>query len=484
MRLRLLSASLGVLLLSACAGAPAHVVDPVRHMADTSRLDAPVAIPQPKAPEVNQATADLRALVLRALQDSPVIRQALLGVDGGAYRYAAARAAFAPVLDLGIGGGIGDQGGQTEIGGRGNAGLTAGWTIYDGGRREAVAERAALDRLAATDSLAERLEIVSGDTISAAADVIVQQEVGRIAAANLVEHQRIMRIVRDRIAAEQASPLDADEVASRIELAEQRVIAARAGEERARATFRRLAGFDLPDTALGDAPAVPSAEVALEKVDQHPRLRAEEARLQAAIQRVIALDAEGDGSVRLAAGPLGWAKIAFVGADPFSIASALVQIAAPLLDGGRIDAETRAAIVDVRVQAERVREIRRAIEADIETLDADLRAAKDQAASVSRQADIADRVAAGYLDQYQQGTRQILDVLTATNEGFVARARDVASAYAVTATSYAFLARAGGLTAALDLVDHVPVDLRAGNPFMPADLVPDAEPAQTAAAVE
>lgn len=341
--------------------------------APTTRADAGVAVP----PAWSTATpAEARPSLARWWQRfgdpalTGLIEQALAANTSIASAQAALRQsrALAQVQQARLGPDVGISGSaqrnRTAAGGSSNSfrvGFDASWEPDVFGGQRAARDAAALDAEVSAASL--------GDVqVSVAAEVaqtyITLRSTGQrlaIARENLASQEETLRITQWRVQAGLATSLQSEQARAAVEQTRAQIPAlqtslALSRHQLALLTGRTVAAFALAD---GDALPQPAEDLALafpaDTLRQRPDVRAAEARVAAAAQRVLQADAARYPSFSLS-GSLGLSALTLSGLGSGAVVSSLLaSVSMPLFDGGasRAQGDAQRAAFDQAREAHR-----------------------------------------------------------------------------------------------------------------------------------
>lgn len=395
-----------------------------------------------------------------------------------------ARAGYLPSLDLrgGIGGEIASTP-ATRRRGPGSTGATQqarsevqlklSQMLFDGFATQSEVER----QISRVDSAAYRVqeaaEFVAVDAIEAHLDVLRNQQILALNRENVAAHERILRQVRSLERAGRADVADVQQTEARLANAQASLAQANGALADAIAMYQRVVGRE-PEALSLDPPPVAAL----------PKDR-ESAAALASVQSPTVLIAAAD--VDVAAAELRGSRAGYYprldaeltaqtfrnvdGAQgPDSSASAMVVLRYNLFRGGADVArereafhrlnEARASLVKQRLKAEE--QARQSVNA-YETAKARVVAQRARVEAQRRTRD-------AYTSQFELGQRDLLDVLDAENELFLARVQLVTAEFTERFAVYKVLGVTGTLLDTLEVArprEHVNVYRSAGRQQTP-----------------
>lgn len=396
-----------------------------------------------------------------------------------------ARAGYLPSLDLR--GGIGGEVASTPATRRRGPGSTnstqqtrselqlkLSQMLFDGFATQSEVER----QLSRVDSAAYRVqeaaEFVAVDAVEAHLDVLRNQQIVALNRENVAAHERILRQVRSLERAGRADVADVQQTEARLANAQSSLAQANGALADAIALYQRVVGRE-PDALTLDAPPVAAL----------PKDR-ESAAALASVQNPSVLIAAAD--VDVAAAELRGSRAGYYprldaeftaqtfrnvdGAEgPDSSASAMLVLRYNLFRGGadlarereafhRLN-EARASLVKQRLRAEEL--ARQSVNA-YET-------AKARVAAQRARVEAQRRTRDAYASQFELGQRDLLDVLDAENELFLARVQLLTAEFTERFAVYKVLGVTGTLLDTLEVVrprEHINVYRSASRSQKPA----------------
>ncbi len=376
-----------------------------------------------------------------------------------------ARAGYLPSLDVraGIGGEIASTPGTRRRGPgstdstqqtRSEAQIKLSQMLFDGFATQSEVER----QLARVDSAAYRVqeaaEFVAVDAIEAHLDILRNQQIVALNRENVAAHERILRQVRSLERAGRVDAADVQQTEARLANARASLAQATGALADAIAFYQRVVGRE-PDALTLDPP--PTAALPKDK---------EAAAALASVQSPTVLIAAAD--VDVAAAELRGSRAGYYpridaeltaqtfrnvggGEGPDSSASAMLVLRYNLFRGGADVArereafhrlnEARAALVKQRLRAEEL--ARQAVNA-YET-------ARERVAAQRARVEAQRRTRDSYQSQFELGQRDLLDVLDAENELFLARVQLITAEFTERFAVYKILGVTGTLLDTLEI---------------------------------
>jgi multidrug efflux system outer membrane protein len=229
------------------------------------------------------------------------------------------------------------------------AGLDAAWEFDVFGGRRAASKASTLDAQASAATLADVQVSVAAEVAIAYLSLRGSEARLAIAADNLASQQETLQITDWRVQAGLATSLDAEQARAAVEQTRAQLPALQKAAALSRHQLALLTGrsvADLPALGPGTLPAAP-ADLALafpaETLRQRADVRAAEARVAAAAQRVVQADAARYPSFSIS-GSLGLSALTLPGlTGGGAVASALLAgVSLPIFDGGAAKAQVGA----------------------------------------------------------------------------------------------------------------------------------------------
>ncbi len=337
---------------------------------------------------------------------------------------------------------------------RREASLTLRQLLFDGFETQAEIAR----QRARVDSAARRVqqnaEFVALDAIQAHLEVLRRQGIVDLAERNVRRHQEIVAKVRRLEREGRVSIADLRQAEARLAQAREDLVRARGDLADARAAFQRVVGTAPENLILDPAPA-----------DALPQSR-EEAAARASVANPQVLVALAD--VDAAEAELRRVRAAFypdldlqvradygegVGGNPHTAgqASALLVLRYNLYRGGADVAAEREAFHRINEARARLVKARRAAEEDARTSWNAWETARQRVEALRAKAEAQRRTRDAYAQQFELGQRNLLDLLDAENELFLARVSLRTAEFTERFAVYRLLAATGELLAALDV---------------------------------
>ncbi len=330
------------------------------------------------------------------------------------------------------------------------AGLDAGWEIDVFGGRRAAATASALDARASAATLADVQVSVAAEVALAYLSLRGSEARLTIAQDNLASQQETLQITEWRVQAGLATSLNAEQARAAVEQTRAQLPALQKAAALSRHQLARLTGrhvAELPALAAGPLPAAP-ADLALafpaDTLRQRADVRAAEARVAAAAQRVVQADAARHPSFSLS-GSLGLSALTLSGlTGGGAVASSLLAgVSLPIFDGGAAKAQVNAqhAAFDAAQTAWRagVLGALKEVEDALVTLQRD----RERLASLTRASEAAANAALLALQRYASGLVDFQTVLE-TQRSQLSAQDSVAGATVDVATDHVRLYKALG----------------------------------------
>ncbi|MGO4396136.1 TolC family outer membrane protein [Variovorax sp. M-6] len=372
----------------------------------------------------------------------------------------AARSAYYPQVNAGIS----SSSGNVPIDGYSGrqahqASLWVSQMLYDFGKVKGAVDEAQGAAVAARARVLLAIDNVTRDTAQAWVEVHRQQAMGNVAQAQVDGVRALAALVSERQSKGATSQSDVAQAQSRLEAARTQLLSAEAQAQRWRLNLMNLTQGTMPAGIAGEAPATlegacgaragalvgllpPSVQLAQADLDTaRAALRSADAQL------LPTLSLEGSVNRGLNAGSR-------LPGQQSNVSSLMVNLSAPLYEGGRSQARQRAAV--------RVVEAAEAALAHAQ-LSARQQLADAQAQSqdhAQRMPVLNDRAASTrltrdlYREQYLQlGSRSLLDLLNAEQEFHAARFDRVQSAHELQRLAMECLYQSGRLRDAFGLTD-------------------------------
>lgn len=228
-------------------------------------------------------------------------------------------------------------------------GLDAGWEIDIFGGRSAAASASALDAQASAATLADVQVSVAAEVALAYLSLRGSETRLAIAESNLASQQETLQITDWRVQAGLATSLNAEQARAAVEQTRAQLPALQKAAALSRHQLALLTGRDVAALPSLDGRPLPTApsDLALafpaDTLRQRADLRAAEARVAAAAQRVVQADAARYPSFSLG-GSLGLSALTLSGlTGGGAVASSLLAgVSLPIFDGGAAKAQVNA----------------------------------------------------------------------------------------------------------------------------------------------
>lgn len=345
-----LSALVGALLLAGCASLKAP----------SSSADAGVAVPAAWSLATPATTPTALARWWQRFDDpalTALIEQALAANTSIASAQAALRQsrALAQVQQARLGPDLGvsasAQRSRSASGGSANsfrAGFDASWEPDVFGGQRAARDAAALDAEASAFGLGDVQVSVAAEVAQTYVTLRSTEQRLAIARENLASQEETLQITQWRVQAGLATSLQSEQARAAVEQTRAQIPAlqttrALARHQLALLTGRTVADFKLPE---GGTLPQPADDLALafpaDTLRQRPDVRAAEAGVAAAAQRVLQADAARYPSFNLS-GSLGLSALTLSGLGSGAVVSSLLAgVSLPVFDGGALRAQGEA----------------------------------------------------------------------------------------------------------------------------------------------
>lgn len=289
----------------------------------------------------------LTALIEQALAANPSVASAQAALRQSRALVQVQQARLGP--DVGVSGSA--QRSRSASGGSANsfrAGFDASWEPDVFGGQRAARDAASLDAEASAFSLGEVQVSVAAEV---AQTYITLRSAGQrlaIARENLATQEETLRITQWRVQAGLATSLQSEQARAAVEQTRAQIPALQTSLALARHQLALLTGRGVAEFSLAEGGAVPQPadDLALafpaETLRQRPDVRAAEARVGAAAQRVVQADAARYPSFSLS-GSLGLSALTLSGLGSGAVVSSLLAgVSLPVFDGGALRAQGEA----------------------------------------------------------------------------------------------------------------------------------------------
>lgn len=292
--------------------------------------------------------ATLDALIADALAANTDIASARANLQRSRALAAAAQAQRGPTLDA-SGSAQRSRTNSSPATNRFQAGLDAGWEVDVFGGRRSAAAAADLDSQASAATLADVQVSVAAETALAYLSLRGSQSRLAIAQDNLASQQETLQITAWRVQAGLATSLVAEQARAAVEQTRAQLPALHKAAAQSRHQLALLSGRSVTTLPALDSAALPAVadDLALafpaETLRQRADVRAAEARVAAAAQRVVQADAARYPSFSLG-GSLGLSALTLsgLGGGAAVASSLLAGVSLPIFDGSAAKAQTDA----------------------------------------------------------------------------------------------------------------------------------------------
>ena len=345
-----LAALCSALALAGCASLSAPVAPP----------DAGVAVPAAWSSTTAAHDAETLSTWWQRFNDpalTMLVEQALATNTSIASAQAALRQsrALAQVQQARLGPDVGVSGSaqrsRSASGGSANsfrAGFDASWEPDVFGGQRAARDAASLDAEASAFSLGEVQVSVAAEVAQTYITLRSTEQRLAIARENLATQEETLRITQWRVQAGLATSLQSEQARAAVEQTRAQIPALQTSLALARHQLALLTGRSVAEFGLAEGGAVPQPadDLALafpaETLRQRPDVRAAEARVGAAAQRVVQADAARYPSFSLS-GSLGLSALTLSGLGSGAVVSSLLAgVSLPVFDGGALRAQGEA----------------------------------------------------------------------------------------------------------------------------------------------
>ncbi len=412
----------------------------------------------------NAGAVSLREAVRSALQTNPDIGIVAENQRAVEYEVDQAVGQYYPVIDYtGSGGYEATRDGTSfERGeGEGSFGMptysstvTLTQTLFDGRATDADVMRQESRLISATRRVRETSEFVGLDAIEAYLESLRQRELAQIAEENVRSHEFILELVEQKAAGGAATTADVQQVESRLAAAQATLTEAEAELRDADATYVRVIGesprnlvrpvppvWALPDTleeavalSLRNNPTVAVTRADLETTRQEFRSG------RAAMWPTVNLELSGNAARN---------EDGSRGADISG--SALIRVDYNLFRGFRDSNRVQELIHRIGESRQRHNRALRLTEEEMRIAWNSLTSARDRLAAQRREVEANDRVQQTYRQQFDVGGRNLLELLDAENELFIARGNLVTTEFLEIFSIFRILATGGVLMSVMDV---------------------------------
>jgi adhesin transport system outer membrane protein len=328
--------------------------------------------------------------------------------------------------------------------------------IFDGYSTSSEVERQQARVSAAAARVVERSEFIALDVVQAYLDVLRQIDLVRYAEDNVRAHVATYQDVQRRVRAGRSGVGDQRQAESRLAQARADLVVAQRRLDDARAFYARLVGsepLDLRKPALSEKTLPATLQQALNNTAaNNPSVTVALRDIEAAEARARFTNAPFWPRLDLEVTGSQGHNVDGLQGDDDSF-SALLVARWNLYSGGGDTARRRAALERVNEARERMMKIK--IKADEETRRSwtALVRQREQAKVLGQRLASAEGVLAAYRQQFSIGQRDLLDVVDAQNDVFLARSRHTTAQYSALFAGYRVVAVSGDLLAAFKIKD-------------------------------
>lgn len=447
----------GALALAGCAALPVEATDTTAGVTVPPRWHASDAAPRDAGSLAQwwQRFGDptLTALVEQALRANTSVASAQAALRQARALVQVQQARLGPSLDASA------SAQRSRSGGAGasnlfRAGFDAGWEPDVFGGQRATRDAAALDAEASAASLGDVQVSVAAEVAQSYITLRSAERRLVIARENLASQEETLRITQWRVQAGLATSLEAEQARTAVEQTRAQVPALQTAIAQARHQLALLTGRTVAELSLpqgGDVPQ-PADELALafpaDTLRQRPDVRAAEARVGAAAQRVVQAEAARYPSFSLS-GTLGLSALTLSGLTGGGAAagSLLAGVSLPLFDGGALRAQADAQQAALEQARAGHRGTVLAALKDVEDALVALQGDRERLARLRAAAEAADNAALLARQRYASGLVDFQTVLT-TQRTQLSAQDSVAGGHADVASDHVrlFKALGGGWT--------------------------------------
>lgn len=334
------------------------------------------------------------------------------------------------------------------------SGLTLTQLLFDGRATDADVARQESRVISATRRVRETSEFIGQDAIEAYLESLRQRELAAIAEENVRIHELTLELVEQKAAGGAATTADVQQAESRLAAAQATLTEAEARLRDADATYVRVIG-ESPKELVRPVPptwALPSTledAVAL-ALRNNPTIAVTRADLETTRQEFRAGKSAFWPTVNLELNSnAARNEDGSRGAD--LSASALVTVSYNLYRGGRDYNRVQELIHRIGESRQRHNRAVRLTEEEMRIGWNALTSSRDRLAAQRREVEANDRVRETYRQQFDVGGRNLLELLDAENELFIAKGNLVTTEFLELFSIYRILATGGILMAALDV---------------------------------
>jgi adhesin transport system outer membrane protein len=332
--------------------------------------------------------------------------------------------------------------------------LTLTQLLFDGRATDADVARQESRVVSATRRVRETSEFVAQDAIEAYLESLRQRELAAVAEENVAIHELTLELVEQKAAGGAATAADVQQAESRLAAAQATLAEAEARLRDADATYVRVIGeapreLVRPNPPIWALPETLEAAVGL-SLRNNPTVAVTRADLETVRQEYRAGKAQMWPTVNLELnGNAARNEDGSRGAD--LSASALVRVNYNLFRGFRDSNRVNELIHRIGEARQRHNRAVRLTEEEMRLAWNALTSARDRLAAQRREVEANDRVRETYRQQFNVGGRNLLELLDAENELFIAKGNLVTTEFLELFSIYRILATGGTLLAALDV---------------------------------
>ena len=409
----------------------------------------------------------LQQSVSRALQDNPDVQVRVAEKLADKSRAREAYAGYLPTLDLqaqggwgyfenqvtranGIAAGVEDDDDDATV----SASFSLRQMIFDGWETSDLYDSAVENSKAASYRLKAQAEIISLDVTQAYLEVVRRSNIVQLARENVDVHKKYHDLVSRRANSGVGSVADVSQAQSRLGEAESTLSATLASLRDGVASYKRLVGQEpqklvRPETPLAALPV--SLESAVERaVVNNPTVVAADFDVKSAYYTAEStkgvfmprFDVEVDGSQ---------GNDVDGDTDNSTELTALLVARYNLYNGGADTARQRVALYERSRAQALLDRVTRLVEEETKFAWHEMLSARDRAELLSGVVTANTDVRDAYLQQFEIGSRSLLDLLDSENDLFVSRTDLVNQRFSALFGSYRVLTAMGGITDAMQI---------------------------------
>ncbi|MGG7643786.1 TolC family outer membrane protein [Rhodovulum sp. YNF3179] len=345
---------------------------------------------------------------------------------------------------------------------QGSLSLTAGLTLYEGGRNRLGVEAAKENVLATRAALVTVEQDVLFDAVSAYMDMRAEAQSVRLAENSLRLTREELRAAEDRFEVGEVTRTDVSLAESRVAEARSRLVAAQGALEVARARyFLAIGAYPANLQAPPPAPEIPATlEAAKALANQnHPAIKQVQHLVKAAEINVERARAAKLPRVELGAS-LSRNRSVTQGTPSYGdVARGELSVTVPIYQGGRLDSAQRQAMANAESVRAELLQTSLTIEDAVARAWAQLEVARASITARQQQIRAAELAFEGVREEAKLGARTTLDVLDAEQELLTARNDLVQARRDEYVAVYALLSAMGLLT-----TDHLGLEVAGYDP--------------------